>query len=91
MLGPSEAVVGLVTDFALAMLFGIVFAFAVQVLGLAHRLPLLVAVVLLYGLALYGLNFQVIGRAAFPWFVNSNRSAPGLRTVDPLSAVTARA
>jgi hypothetical protein len=51
------------------MLFGIVFVFAVQVLGLAHRLPLLVAAALLYGLALYVLNFQVIGRAAFPWFV----------------------
>ena len=71
-LDPGEAVVGLVTHFALSMLFGIVFAFAVQALGLAQRPLLLVAAALLYGLALYVVNFQVIGRAAFPWFVNSN-------------------
>jgi hypothetical protein len=71
-LDPNEVVVGLVTHFALAMLFGIVFAFAVHILRLAHQPPLLVVAALVYGLALYVVNFQVIGRAAFPWFVNSN-------------------
>ena len=66
---PFDVVVGLVTHFALSMVFGIVFALAVGFFRVTRPL-LVVAAALVYGLALYVVNFQVIGRAFFPWFVN---------------------
>ena len=68
---PTDVVVGLVTHFALAMLFGIVFALGVGILRLGRMPLLLVAAALIYGIVLYVVNFQIIGRAFFPWFVNS--------------------
>jgi hypothetical protein len=65
-----DVVAGLVTHFALSMLFGIVFALGVAILRLARPPQLLLAAALVYGLALYVVNFQIVGRAFFPWFVD---------------------
>jgi hypothetical protein len=69
---PFDVVVGAVTHFALSMIFGIVFALAVGIFRLARMPLLLVVSAVVYGLALYVVNFQIIGRAFFPWFVNPN-------------------
>lgn len=69
---PAEVVIGLVTHVALSVLFGIVFAVAVTVLGLGRRPLLLVTASVIFGLALYVVNFQVFGRLFFTWFVNPN-------------------
>jgi hypothetical protein len=67
-----DVVAGLVTHFALSMAFGIVFALAVGIFRLARMPLLLLVAAVVYGLALYVVNFQIIGRAFFPWFVNPN-------------------
>jgi hypothetical protein len=65
---PENAVVGLVTHVTLSLAFGIVFALlAVPFLS---RWPLLMAGGIVYGLVLYVVNFQILGRAFFPWFTN---------------------
>lgn len=67
---PADVIAGLVLHLGLSLLFGIVFGLGVVLLRLP-RWPLLLLVAgLVFGLALYVLNFQVIGRIAFPWFVN---------------------
>jgi uncharacterized membrane protein YagU involved in acid resistance len=67
--GPDNLAVGLVTHLTLAMLFGIGFGL------LAGRFARSNAAVLgggiAYGLALYVVNFQILGRTAFPWFTDS--------------------
>ncbi len=65
---PENVVVGLVTHLTLAMLFGI--GFAIVVVPVLRRLPLLVASGVAYGLLLYIVNFQILGRTLFPWFTN---------------------
>lgn len=65
---PENVVVGLVTHLTLAMLFGI--GFAIVVVPILKRLPLLVASGIAYGLLLYVINFQILGRTLFPWFTN---------------------
>ena len=35
-----------------------------------RRLPLLVVAAIAYGLLLYVVNFQILGRTLFPWFTN---------------------
>lgn len=67
----NDVIAGLVTHLALSLLFGIVFGLAVAMLRLAQRPTLLLMAGLIYGLALYVVNFQIIGRALFPWFVNA--------------------
>lgn len=69
-IAPDEVVIGLVLHFALSLLFGVVFAAAVAVLRLGVRPRMLVAAAVVYGLLLYVVNFQVIGRPFFEWFVN---------------------
>ncbi len=69
---PFDVMVGAVTHFALSMAFGIVFALAVGIFRLARMPMLLVLAALSYGLALYVVNFQIIGRAFFTWFVDPN-------------------
>ena len=69
--GDSENVVtGVVLHTALSLGFGIGFAIAVRVLPWLRRPAALVGGALVYGLALYVLNFQILGRTAFPFFTN---------------------
>ena len=65
-----DVIAGLVTHLGLSLLLGMVFALAVAMLRLATRPLLLLGAGLIYGLALYVVIFQIIGRVAFPWFVN---------------------
>ena len=64
---PDNVAVGLVTHLTLSSLFGIVFALLVP---LFFRLPLLLVAGPVYGLLLYLVNFQILGRTLFPWFTN---------------------
>lgn len=62
---PENVAVGLVTHLGLSTVFGVVFAL------IATRLRDLRALVLGavgFGVALYLVNFQILGRTAFPWF-----------------------
>lgn len=72
MMSPPDIIAGLVTHLGLSLLFGMVFAVVVWLLRLSSKPPLLLAVGLAYGLLLYVVNFQVVARLAFPWFVNPN-------------------
>ncbi|CAN5236683.1 hypothetical protein BH18ACT14_BH18ACT14_17410 [soil metagenome] len=65
---PDNVVVGLVTHLTLAATFGIVFALLAWVLP--RRAGILLAAGLVYGLLLYVVNFQILGRTLFPWFTN---------------------
>lgn len=64
---PDYALVGLVTHFALAILFGIIFSLLVPMFS--NGRALLVGG-LVYGLALYLINFQILARLVFDWFQN---------------------
>jgi uncharacterized membrane protein YagU involved in acid resistance len=66
-MNPNEVVVGLVTHFGFAVLFGIGFALAVPVLRNPGQLA---GAALVYGLLLYVVNFQVLGRIVFDFFQN---------------------
>jgi len=65
---PDNVVVGLVTHLTLAAAFGIVFALLASVLP--RRAGILLATGVVYGLLLYVVNFQILGRTLFPWFTN---------------------
>lgn len=67
---PGSVVIGLVTHLNLSMLFGI--GFSMLVVPLARNTMLLVLGGLGYGLLLYVLNIQILGRLAFEWFTNPN-------------------
>jgi uncharacterized membrane protein YagU involved in acid resistance len=62
---PENMAVGLVTHLTLSMLFGIGFAVLVPLLRDIRQLTLGAVG---YGIALYLVNFQILGRIAFPWF-----------------------
>ncbi len=67
-MSPQSVITGLVVHVGLSMLFGMVFAVLVAAW---LRTPLmLLAGGIAYGLLLYLVNFQVLGRLFFPWFVN---------------------
>jgi hypothetical protein len=68
--GPDNVVVGLVTHATLSLLFGIGFALLAAAF-LRRSSAILPAAGLAYGLLLYGINFQILGRTAFPWFTNA--------------------
>jgi len=75
--GPDNAIVGLTTHLMLSTLFGIGFALLVTTV-LRRRPPsLLVGAGIAYGLALYVVNFQILGRIFFKWFSNSNGPPQG--------------
>lgn len=57
--------IGLVTHLTLSAIFGVAFALMVPFM---RDLRQLVAGGLAYGVALYLINFQILGRTAFPWF-----------------------
>jgi hypothetical protein len=67
--GSDNLVVGLVTHLTLAMLFGIGFGLLAWRL-IRSNLVLLIGGVG-YGLLLYVVNFQILGRTAFPWFTDA--------------------
>lgn len=62
---PENAVVGLVTHFTLAAGFGALLALLAPLLG--RRAALWVGGVA-FGVVLYLVNFQILGRLAFEWF-----------------------
>lgn len=62
---PENAVIGLVTHLALAAGFGALFALLAPLL--VRRSALWVGG-LAFGVALYLVNFQILGRVAFEWF-----------------------
>lgn len=75
MMSAQNVVIGLVLHISLSMLFGVVFGLAVGVLRsmLAKPMlgtPMLIVGALVYGLVLYVVNFQILARAFFGWFVN---------------------
>ena len=57
--------IGLVTHLTLSASFGVVFALLVSLL---RDLRLLIAGGMAFGVALYLVNFQILGRTVFPWF-----------------------
>ncbi len=67
---PENIVVGLVTHTGLSILFGIGFALLVAAVPRLRAVPLLVTAAIAYGLLLYVVNFQILGRTLFPWFTN---------------------
>ncbi len=67
---PENVVVGLVTHTGLSILFGIGFALLVTAVPRLRPVPFLVAAAIAYGLLLYVVNFQILGRTLFPWFTN---------------------
>ncbi len=62
---PENISIGLVTHLNLSLLFGIAFALIATLIRDGRTLLLAGAA---YGVALYLVNFQVLGRTAFPWF-----------------------
>jgi hypothetical protein len=64
---PVEVTLGIIVHLFNSVLFGIVFALIAPLLRTS---ALLVGGALAYGVALYVVNFQVIGRLFFPWFVD---------------------
>lgn len=62
---PENMAIGLVTHLTLSVLFGMGFAVLAPLRRGARGLALAAAG---YGIALYLLNFQILGRIAFPWF-----------------------
>jgi mannose/fructose/N-acetylgalactosamine-specific phosphotransferase system component IIC len=62
---PENMAVGLVTHLTLSMMFGIGFALLLPLLRNGRQLVLGAVG---YGVALYLINFQILGRIAFPWF-----------------------
>jgi len=68
---PDMVATGLVTHLGLSILFGISFALLVAAFARMLRNPLVLALAgVLYGLALYVVNFQIFGNTLFPWFTN---------------------
>lgn len=70
----SATILGLLVHFALSAGFGVLFACLRGVVPPARRTwSFSVASGLLYGLALWVLDFQIIGRALYPWVLEMNQ------------------
>jgi hypothetical protein len=62
---------GAVTHFSLSIAFGVVFALLVGAFApLVRNWLVLAAAGVVYGLALYVVNFQILGNTIFEWFTN---------------------
>jgi hypothetical protein len=61
----ENMLIGLVTHLTLSAAFGVAFA---MLLPLLRDLRLLVVGAVAFGIGLYLINFQILGRTAFPWF-----------------------
>ena len=76
---PDDLAIGIFTHAWLAAAFGIVFALVLPLVGghlraIAHgELRTLFLAGVLYGLALYAVNYQVLGRLFFKWFTGPHR------------------
>jgi hypothetical protein len=76
---PDDLAIGIFTHAWLAAFFGIWFAMLLPVIGgrlrrFAHgELRTLFLAGLLYGLALYLVNYQLLGRLVFKWFTGPHR------------------
>lgn len=70
---------GLVLHLTLSVAFGIGFAVVTQFL---RDWRLLIAAGPAYGLLLYVVNFQILGRTAFPWFTNPQGPNQGFEVLD---------
>ena len=68
MMTPEAVVAGLTMHLFLSMLYGMVFAVVVLPF-LRNRIALVIGA-LVYGLLLYIVNFQILARIFFPFFVN---------------------
>jgi uncharacterized membrane protein YagU involved in acid resistance len=66
----ENVVVGFVTHLTLSIAFGVVFG--LLVLLLPRRALIVLAAGVVYGLVLYVVNFQILGRTLFPWFTDPN-------------------
>lgn len=64
---PAEVAIGINVHLLLSALFGVGFALLAPLLRSSWTL---VAGGLVYGLVLYAINFQVVARLFFPWFVD---------------------
>ncbi len=62
---PENIVIGLVTHLTLSALFGVGFALIVPML---HGPRSVVLGAIMFGVALYVINFQILGRLFFEWF-----------------------
>lgn len=62
---PVNAAVGLVVHLTLSAAFGVLFAVFAPMFSSARMLAIATVV---FGLALYVVNFQILGRIAFEWF-----------------------
>jgi hypothetical protein len=63
---------GAVTHISLSIAFGVVFALLVGVFApLVRNWLVLAAAGVVYGLALYVVNFQILGNTVFEWFTNA--------------------
>jgi hypothetical protein len=67
---PVEVVTGVVLHTALSLAFGIGFAVLVTLLPWLARPSGLITAALGWGLALYILNFQILGHTVFPFFTS---------------------
>ncbi|UQA91293.1 hypothetical protein [Streptomyces halobius] len=65
---PTEAILGLTVHIGLSLGFGM--GFALLLVPLLRNVPALVLGALVYGLALYMLNFQILGRTVFEFFTS---------------------
>ena len=78
MVTPDNLLIGLVTHLTLTMLFGIGFAFIAAFL----RSPLILAAGgLAFGVVLYVVNIQILGRVAFEWFTDPKGPPQGFELV----------
>lgn len=68
MMTPEAVVAGLTLHLFMSMVFGIVFALAV--LPFLRNTAALLVGSLVFGLLLYVVNFQILGRLFFPFFLN---------------------
>lgn len=75
---PSNVIVGLITHLTLTMLFGIAFAIVVPVL---RTTLLLLAGGLGFGIVLYVVNIQILGRIVFEWFTDPAGPPQGFELV----------
>lgn len=73
MMTPEYVITGVITHFALSILFGIIFALFVPMFANAKALTL---AALVYGLLLYAVNFLVLGSLIFEWFSPAKPTGP---------------
>ncbi len=71
----ATLIVGVVAHFVLSAIYGVIYASANRLVSDETRRSFgrEAALGLLYGIVLYVVNFQIIARLAYPWFMNANQ------------------